>query len=98
VIGCLLDLWQKCSIKIECQKISQSSEAKHKQCQLTERQLFTALKCRVAKNQISSGLSEVPSPVNEAKGWVGSDRGAGHPYKKLWQKLPFYFLSGKKSY
>jgi len=73
VIGCLLDLRQKCSIKIECQKISQSSETKHKQCQPTQRQLFTALKRRVTKNQISSGLSEDSSPVNGASEWVGSD-------------------------
>lgn len=83
MIGCLLDLWQKCSIKIECQKISQSSETEQKQCQLKERQLFTALKRRVTKNQISSGLLEVPSPVNGAKGWVGSDRGQVKPLKNI---------------
>jgi hypothetical protein len=69
VIGCLLDLWQKCSIKIECQKISQSSETKHKQCQLKERQLFTALKRRVTKNQISSGLLEVTPTKNFGKNY-----------------------------
>ena len=95
MIGCLLDLWQKCSIKIECQKISQSSETKHKQCQLKERQLFTALKRRVTKNQISSGLSEVPSPVNGAKGWVGSDRGAGHLQKTL-AKITVLFFKRQK--
>lgn len=96
MIGCLLDLWQKCSIKIECQKISQSSETKHKQCQPTERQLFTALKRRVTKNQISSGLSEVPSPVNGATGWVGSDRGGRSPLQKTLAKITVLFFKRQK--
>lgn len=96
MIGCLLDLWQKCSIKIECQKISQSSKTKHKQCQPTERQLFAALKRRVTKNQISSELSEVPSPVNGATGWVGTDRGAGQPLQKTLAKITVLFFKRQK--
>jgi hypothetical protein len=97
VIGCLLDLWQKCSIKIECQKISQSSKTKHKQCQLIKRQLFTALQRSVTKNKISSELSEVPFPINGASrygltdGWSLLPNSVGKNYR-------FISLSGKKTY
>ena len=51
MIGCFVRPDAKCSIKIECQEISQSPRAKHKQCQLIKRQCFSAILQSSIKNQ-----------------------------------------------
>jgi len=102
VIGCLLDLWQKCSIKIECQKISQSSKTKHKQCQLKSGN-YSPLSSGVLL-KIKS-VQYFQKSHHQYMGLRGIDwQMAGHSdllpscrTKWRWQKLPFYFFKRQKS-